>query len=114
MIRFLKILGLALLLEVLVYGGVALAARHLSDSLGGLPGLIGAVLHPLAVVYTLISPEPGRTSVYFVSGVLQWLVLGFIAVAICDRAKENRANKPLQGTPAKAPSSSTEPEGRRS
>ena len=114
MIRFLKILGVALLIEVLVHESVALAARHLSDSLGSIPGMIGAGLHPLAVIYTILSPEAGRASVYFVSGVLQWLVLGFIAVAIWNRAKKSRANQTLQGTPAKAPSSSTEPDGRRS
>ena len=38
----------------------------------------------------------------------------FLRQGECEDPKKNRPNQPLQGTPAKAPSSSTEPEGRRS
>ena len=37
----------------------------------------------------------------------------YIEISQVDELRENQPNKPLHGTPAKAPSSSTEPEGRR-
>ena len=64
------------------------------------PSDIGAALYP-----------------YLVFIVLQWGLLGAGTGAIISWLTATRktwANQPLQGTPAKAPSSSAEPEGRRS
>lgn len=54
---------------------------------------------------------------YIVIGTLWFWVLGKLLARVADLfipRKESWLNQPLQGTPAKAPSSSTEPDGRRS
>ena len=46
--------------------------------------------------------------------ILSFCLLVISIALLISGLKERRPNQPLQGTPAKAPSSSTEPEGRRS
>jgi hypothetical protein len=88
-------------------GGKKEEYRHVS----GFP-LIGSALVAAALVFGKFD------SWIFWSGVVIALldtggIHSFLAT-MAWFALRDRANQPLQGTPAKAPSSSTEPEGRRS
>ncbi len=76
---------------------------------GMLAFAIGYVVHPGEIGWA--------TSPYLVLIVLQWFLIGSGIGALTTwfrSFRKGKANKPLQGTPAKAPSSSAEPEGRRS